>query len=132
MTNAPAVPAARLIDPAPVSARGANGAVTVDGDWVTIRKGLVRRSYGVRGARRIPVGDIAAVHLRPATDHARGYLQIVPAHDPPARNGLLSPTTDEHTVTFGPESAASFERVRGRLQAALDARSAGANGRVGL
>lgn len=72
------------------------------------------------------------MHLRPARDHARGYLQIVPAGDPLARNDLLSPTTDEHTVTFGPQSAASFERVHGRLQAALDARSAGANGRVGL
>lgn len=96
----------------PVTATGVNGAITVDGALVTIRKGLVARNAGVRGPRRIAIRDVTQVRLEPASDQRPGSLEFVVNGDRPGANG-------EHTVLFAKPAASQFEQVRARVQAAL-------------
>jgi len=114
-------------DPSPVagrrvSATGVNGQVTLDGDRLTIRKGLVRRSYGVRGDRDVPLRDLTAVRLRPATRSANGALELVVDRNGSRNGSPTAPPTGEYTLSFTEESAARFEQVRAGIQALLDAR----------
>lgn len=96
----------------PVSAKGLNGAVTVDGGLVTIRKGLVTRNTGIRGPSRIALRDVTDVRLEPATSERAGSLEFVANGARPGANG-------ERTIAFAEASADQFDRVRARVQAAL-------------
>lgn len=105
------------------SAAGVNGTVTVQGDRVTIRKGLAPRSVGVRGERQVPIRDITAVRLHPASSEAKGFLELVLKGNDASMGGLLAASSGEYTVLFTEQSAAAFEQVRAQVQAALDART---------
>lgn len=100
-----------------VTARGTNGQITVQGDRILVRKGLLTRRSGLRGERLLSPGAIAAVRLQAATDHSAGSLQLVlHGEDPddPTRSGA-----GEFTITFAPASTPIFEQVRARLAALL-------------
>lgn len=97
--------------PAAVTARGINGQITVDGEQIRIRKGLLTRMHGVRGERRVQLQDLAAVHVEPATDQSQGSLQLLLEGEDTA--------TDERIVRFTAASAAQFDEVRSRLEALL-------------
>lgn len=96
----------------PVSAEGINGAVSVDGALVTIRKGLVVRNSGIRGPRRIALRDVTDVRMEPATEERPGSLQVIVNGDRPDANG-------EHTIRFAKASSGRFEQVHARVRAAL-------------
>jgi hypothetical protein len=58
---------------AALSTKGVNGQVVIDGDWLTIeRKGFFGRVGHAKGDRRIPLGSITAVQVRPAGGFATG------------------------------------------------------------
>lgn len=96
-----------------VTARGTNGQITVEGDRILVRKGLLARRSGLRGERLLSPSAIAAVRLQAATDQSEGSLQLVRhGEDPDDPNRLGA---GELTITFRPASAPSFEQVRARL-----------------
>lgn len=97
----------------PVTAVGTNGQITVDGQQVRIRKGLVTRRHGVRGERQVSLANIAAVHVQPATEHGQGSLQLLLKSEEVA--------SDERIVRFAASSAEQFDAVRNRLEALLPA-----------
>ena len=56
-------------------AKGVNGQITVSGDWLTIeRKGFFGRVGHSKGDRRIPLGSITAVQVRPGGTFANGFV----------------------------------------------------------
>ncbi|HVM12715.1 MAG TPA: DUF4429 domain-containing protein [Egibacteraceae bacterium] len=103
------------------SATGLNGTITVQGEWVRIRKGLAPRSVGVRGERQVAIRDVTEVRVHPATAETNGYLELVLKDSDASMGGLLSASSGEHTVMFAEKSAAAFEQVRAQVQAVLDA-----------
>lgn len=100
----------------PVTAQGINGRITVDGDRVTLHKGLLTIRSGIRGQRLIPLNTIAGVTLQPATDQTDGRLQLVMRG---ADTSQQAHGDGEYTIRFHPASAPSFERVRAHLDALL-------------
>lgn len=105
--------------PPTLSATGVDGTVTVDGDRLTIHKGLSARRFGVRGSRTLAVGDLAEVRLDHPTAGSRGVLELRPV-----RRQSPSGSLGEYTVTFTEQSAGRFEQVHARLQDLLAARRA--------
>lgn len=99
-----------------VTANGTNGQITIEGDRVLIRKGLLSRRSGIRGERLVPLARIAAVRLETATDTDNGYLRLVMQGEDPASQ---EPANGEYTIRFTPASTARFEQVRARLEALL-------------
>jgi hypothetical protein len=57
--------AAKMQPGAELFAKGQNGQIAIEGDWLTIhRKGLGRAGHS-KGDRRIPLRSITAVQMRP-------------------------------------------------------------------
>lgn len=119
----PAPDPTRPAAPRAWSASGVNGTITISGDWITIRKGLVPRSFGIRRDRHVPLWGITAMRWQPATTETHGHLELILADAP--MGGLLAPHNGEHTITFTEESAPAFEHIRVNIQGALDARTSG-------
>ncbi|GLY99325.1 SHOCT domain-containing protein [Actinoplanes sp. NBRC 103695] len=61
-----------------MEARGQNGTITFDGAVVTVTRHGFTPLAAVRAGKRIPVGDIAEVELRPAGALVSGFLAIRP------------------------------------------------------
>jgi hypothetical protein len=97
-------------------AKGHNGQVTVSGDWLTIeRKGLGRIAHS-KGDRRIPLGSITAVQMRPAGIFANGFLKFTVPGSAELRGGLNAATKDENAVIFTKKHQAEFDAVRTRVE----------------
>jgi len=61
----------------PTEVQGRNGVVSFDGPFVTInRKGFVARATVGKGEKRIPVGSISAVQLKPAGPMMNAFIQF--------------------------------------------------------
>ena len=100
-----------------VYAKGINGQVTVDGDWLTIhRKGLGRLGHS-KGDRRIPLAQITAVQMRPAGPLINGFLRVTIPGAPVARGGLGNAEKDENAVIFRKSHQAEFDQVRAAIEA---------------
>jgi Short C-terminal domain/Domain of unknown function (DUF4429) len=105
-------------------AKGRNGQVTVSGDWLTIeRKGLGRIGHS-KGDRRIPLGSITAVQVRPAGHFAVGFLKFTVPGSPEIRGGLNAAAKDENAVTFTRHHQAEFDAVRARVEEYIAQKSA--------
>jgi hypothetical protein len=97
-------------------AKGRNGQITVSDDWLTIeRKGLGRLGHS-KGDRRIPLGSITAVQMRPAGSFANGFVKFTLPGSPELRGGLNAANSDENAVIFTKKHQAEFDAVRARIE----------------
>ena len=101
---------------AEVFAKGSNGLITIDGDWLTIdRKGFGRAGHS-EGARRIPLASITAVQLRQARVFTHGFIRFAFAGSPEFRGGLQNAMRDEDAVTFRRGQARGFNMIRAAVE----------------
>lgn len=107
-----------------MQAKGVNGQVAVDGDWLTItRKGLGRVGHS-KGDRRIPLGQITAVQMRPAGPLVNGFIRFTIPGSPVARGGLENAGKDENAVIFTRKHQVEFDAVRAQVEAYISAKNA--------
>lgn len=103
-------------------AKGHNGQITIEGDWLTIgRKGLGRIGHS-KGDRRIPLAQITAVQVRPAGPLANGFIKFSLPGSPELRGGLSDATKDENAVIFTRKQQPEFDAVRAYVERYLTAR----------
>ena len=107
----------------PISAKGRNGTITFDGHVVVIsRTGFLARATIGKGEKRIPVGQITAIQLKPAGAVMDGFLQftIGGGNEVRSRFGQQSrdARTDENTVMFWRKEQPAFEALRDAIEAA--------------
>lgn len=106
-----------------IEAKGVNGQITFDGQFVTIhRKGALARTTVGKGEKRIPVRSITAVQWKPA-GLVRGYIQFtVPGgNESRSRAGrqTVDAAKDENSVLFGRSQTAEFQAVRAAVEQAI-------------
>jgi Domain of unknown function (DUF4429)/Short C-terminal domain len=105
-----------------VHAKGVNGQITVEGDWLTIeRKGLGRIGHS-KGDRRIPLASITAVQMRPGGAIANGFIKFTIPGSPESRGGLSDASKDENAVIFKRKQQAEFDAVREHVENYITAR----------
>lgn len=97
-------------------AKGVNGTVSFDGQFVTIaRSGLMARATVGKGDKRIPVSSITAVQWKPA-GLMNGYIEftISGGSEHKARFGSTSidQTKNENAVVFGKKHEAAMDALR--------------------
>lgn len=103
-------------------AKGHNGQITIEGDWLTIgRKGLGRLGHS-KGDRRIPLAQITAVQVRSAGPFANGFIKFSIPGSPELRGGLQAATSDENAVIFTKKQQPEFEAVRAYVERYLTTR----------
>src|SRR3954451_12327865 len=95
----PAAALARVKGGSVLEAKGHNGQITIDGEWITIhRKGLGRLGHS-KGDKRMAMSTIVAVKMRPAGALANGFIrfdQMAGSSLRDKRGGLSDATTDEN------------------------------------
>ncbi len=95
-------------------AKGTNGLIAIDGDWLTIER------TGA-GERRIPLGSITAVHLQQARVFTNGFIRFTVPGSPELRGGLQSAMRDENAVTFRRGQAKGFNMIRAAVEQSIAA-----------
>ena len=112
-------------------AKGSNGLITIDGDWLTIdRKGFGRAGHS-KGDRRIPLASITAVQLRHARVFTDGFIRFTVAGSPEFRGGLQNAMRDENAVTFRRRQTTGFNMIRAAVEQYITAHHAGAQSGAG-
>jgi hypothetical protein len=107
-------------------AKGVNGQVTVDNDFVTIgRKGFVAKMTGnaTKGEKRIPIGAIAAVQFK-KPGMTNGYIQFTVPGGNESRRGVFDASSDENTVMFNRGDLSEFEKIRAAVEQQIISRAA--------
>jgi Domain of unknown function (DUF4429)/Short C-terminal domain len=113
-------------------AKGTNGIVTIDGDWLTIdRKRFGRRARHLQGYRRIPLASITAVQIQPARVFSNGFIRFTVAGSPQLLGGLQSAMRDENAVTFRRGQERGFNMIRAAVEQHIAAQHAGARSAAG-
>jgi len=104
-----------------IEGKGVGAAVTFDGAAVRItRKGFAGAVTGGRGEKHIPVDQIAAVHLKPASALVNGYIQFLKsAQQAPSMGG-------EDAIGFRNAHQAAFAALHVAVQAAIPQRDVSA------
>ena len=114
-----------------IEAKGPNGEISVDNDWVTItRKNLRSKlTHGYDGEKRIAISSITAVQFKAvgkygsvmgrfnkspesAMGPATGFIQLVVLGSQESKRGLSAAQYDENTVMFNNVGEPDFEKVR--------------------
>jgi len=101
-----------------------NGTVGFDGQFVSItREGMMARMTLGRGEKRIPVGQLAAVQLKPAGALTNGFIQFSLAGGN-ERNSMkgsrtLDAASDENSVIVNKKQMPEFEALRAEIEAAI-------------
>ncbi len=113
-----------------IHAKGTNGQITVDDDFVTLhRKGFNARVQVGKGEKRLPISTIAGVQWKPAGALVEGFLQFSVPGGNEKRSALGSATKgarqDENSVTFRRAQQSEFEAVRGFVENAIAKRGSG-------
>lgn len=99
-------------------AKGTNGLIAIDGDWLTIeRKGA--------GGRRIPLASITAVQLQQARVFTNGFIRFTVRGSPEFRGGLQGAMRDENAVTFRRGQAKRFNMIRAAVEESITAHAGG-------
>lgn len=107
-----------------VSAKGHNGTVSFDGDFVTIARkgGLARMTIG-KGDKRIPVHSITAVQWKPPGAVMNGFIAFTlgGGNEGKSRFGsqTIDATKDENAVIVTKKQADDFLRLRNAIEAAI-------------
>ena len=95
-------------------AKGTNGVVAIDGDWLTIdRKGV--------GDRRIPLASITAVEVQQARMFTNGFIRFTVPGSAEFRGGVQSAMRDENAVTFRWGQAKGFNMIRAAVEQSISA-----------
>lgn len=100
-----------------VTAKGHNGTILFDGDFVTIHRkgGLARLTIG-KGDKRIPVSSITAVQWKPPGSLVNGFISfsLGGAHERQSSFGSqsFSAASDENSVMVTKAQAAAFLELR--------------------
>lgn len=107
-----------------MEARGHNGQIHFDGQFVTItRQGFIARTRIGKGEKRIPIAAIAAVQWKPATWAVRGFIQFTMAGGAEVKSRYGHQTadaaSDENSVVFSRGQMAAFAEVRAAIETAL-------------
>jgi hypothetical protein len=106
-----------------VFAKGHNGQITIEGDWLTIdRKGLGRIGHS-KGNKRIAIGQIIAVKMRPAGRLANGFIHFSTPGRDELKGGLSAANKDDNSVIFTRGQQADFDAVREHIENYIAARS---------
>lgn len=111
-----------------IMAKGHNGTVEFDGDFVTINRtgALARLSVG-KGSKRIPLASISAVQLKPAGALVNGFISFSMAGGTERRSKFGSQTTDavndENSVIITKKQMPEFEQLRAAVEQAIVERS---------
>jgi hypothetical protein len=113
----------------PTEVHGRNGVVGFDGHFVTInRKGFLARATIGKGEKRIPIGSISAVQLKPAGPMMNGFIQFTMPGGNERRSKFGSQSSDaardENTVMFTKAQMPQFLALRDEIEQAIAARSA--------
>ena len=112
-------------------AKGSNGVITIDGDWLTIdRKGFGRAGH-LQGDRRIPLASITAVQQQYARVFTDGFIRFTVAGSPELRGGLPNARRDENAVTYRRRQASGFNVIRAAVEQYITAHHAGARSGAG-
>ena len=112
-------------------AKGSNGLITIDGDWLTIdRKGFGRAGHS-QGDRRIPLASITAVQLRHARVFSDGFIRFTLPGSPEFRGGMETAMRDENAVTFRRRKTREFNMIRAAVEQHITAHRAGARSGAG-
>jgi hypothetical protein len=107
-----------------VYAKGYNGQITTEGDWLTIeRKGLGRLGHS-KGDKRIALGQIVAVKMRPAGHVANGFIHFSTTGGDQLRGGLSEAAKNDNAVIFRRGQQAEFDALREHVENYIAARSA--------
>jgi hypothetical protein len=98
-----------------------NGHLTVDADWVIIdRKGAAAKmTHGLAGSKRLPIGVISSVQVKPATGLARGYILFGLPGGNESKRGLTETARDENAVLFTKANAKDFEAIKAFVEAKI-------------
>jgi hypothetical protein len=111
-----------------LEAKGHNGQITIDGEWITIhRKGLGRLGHS-KGDKRMAMSTIIAVKMRPAGAIANGFIrfdQMGGSTLRDKRGGLSDATTDENAIIFRKSQQAAFDTIREHVENYIAAKHAG-------
>ena len=112
-------------------AKGNNGLITIDGEWLTVdRKGFGRAGHS-QGDRRIPLASITAVQLQPARMFTNGFIRFTLPGSPEFRGGLQNAMRDENAVIFSRRQAKGFNMIRAAVEQYITAHHADARGGPG-
>lgn len=107
-----------------LTAKGHNGQVTVDGSWITIeRKGLGRVGHS-KGERKIPIGAVSAVQVRPAGRIGNGFIAFTTPGAPPFSGGLSEAAKHSDAVIFTRKQQEAFDAVREHVETVIAQRYA--------
>jgi Domain of unknown function (DUF4429)/Short C-terminal domain len=112
-------------------AKGSNGIVTIDGDWLTIDRKGFRSARHLTGDRRIPLASITAVQLHYARMFTDGFIRFTVAGSPEFRGGLQNAVRDENAVTYRRGHAKGFNIIRAAVEQYISAHHAGAPSEAG-
>ena len=107
-------------------AKGNNGIITIDGDWLTIDRKRFGRAGHSQGDRRIPLASITAVQMQPARLFTNGFIRFTVPGSPQFRGGLQNAMRDENAVTFRWGQDRGFNMVRAAVEQHITAHPAGA------
>ena len=95
-------------------AKGINGVVAIDGDWLTIqRKGAADR--------RIPLASVTAVEVRQARVFTNGFIRFTVPGSPEFRGGVQRAMRDENAVTFRRGQSKGFNMIRAAVEQSISA-----------
>ena len=108
-------------------AKGSNGVITIDGDWLTIDRKGFRRARHLTGDRRIPLASITAVQLQYARVFTDGFIRFTVAGSGSAefRGGLQNAMRDENAVTYRRRHAKGFNIIRAAVEQYISTHHAG-------
>lgn len=107
-----------------LTAKGVNGQLEVEGDWVTIkRKGaMAKLTQGMKGEKRIPIANVTSVQFKPANRVTNGYIQFSMTGSSENKGGIRDATKDENSVMFQKKAMPDFIAVREHVEAYLTTR----------
>lgn len=106
------------------SAKGYNGTVSFDGEFVTIeRKGFFARATVGKGAKRIPVSQITAVQWKQPGTVFNGFIAFTIAGGNESRSRFgsqtMSAANDENAVIVTKKEAKEFLALRDEIESAM-------------
>jgi hypothetical protein len=109
------------------TAKGYNGQVEFDGEFITIhRKGVMARASVGKGEKRFPVSSVVAVQWKPPGGLVNGYIQFTMAGGNERRASFGRQTVDaakdENSVIVTRQQKAAFEALKAEIEAAMAAR----------
>ncbi|MFJ1708542.1 DUF4429 domain-containing protein [Kitasatospora sp. NPDC088346] len=109
-----------------IEAKGHNGHVAFDGEYVTItRKGFLARTSVGKGEKRIPIAQITAVQWKPPGLLVNGFIQFTVPGGNERRSAFGAQTSsaikDENSVLVMKNQAPAFEKLRAAVEEAIAA-----------